>query len=81
MTNAKDLIGYLEWNVIDICRFLSSKWCFEGPIRVQGIQLSQNKQHCLDSNDVGYGNHDDENNDDNNEADDDDEDVNDPAAG
>ena len=41
----------------------------------------QNKQHCLDSNDVGYGNNDDENNDDNNKDDDDDDDVNDPAAG
>ena len=42
-----------------------------------GIQLSHNKQHCRESNDVVYGNNDDENNDD----DYDDEDVNDPAAG
>ena len=48
---------------------------------MQGIQLSQNKQHCRESMDVGYGNHDDENNDDNNKGDDDDGNVNDPAAG
>ena len=68
-------------NAIDICRFLSIKWRFEGPIRVQGIQLSQNKQHCRELMDVGYGNNDDENNDDNNRADDEDGNVNDPAAG